>query len=728
VNGRSSGQGRASFRRSILIDCLGLIFLSVLPPPSFPQQAPPQAEQGEFRIFARDWEKRKDKILASGNVEIHYKALKLFADRVDINPETKDAFAEGHVTIVLPEEVITAEKAFLNLDDSRGKLEKAYGMIQPTISYEAQSIERKGGDLYSLLKAQITSCTQPTPRWKFSFSKANFKKDDYVEMWNAVFRIKKIPFFYLPYMRYPLNKERATGFLTPQIGFSGPKGFTLQQAFYWAIARNMDATLNVDLYSARGLGGGLEYRYLFPKGTGGQLNLYYFNFKKDALGQKADDAVIVRFGHNQPLPFGFSLVADVDYQTSFDFLREFDNNFRRAVVSNRSSQVYLSRSWSTFNLNARFSRFETYFAQLDNSIITYSLPNINFSCFKVKLFSPVYFSFNSTFSRWQYGWQSAYKAKTQQKTQSLSFSPSLTVPFTSIPWLTLNSSATANFNFYSQSYQPNTRNIIDEPVFTKNFVLDAEMTGPVFFKIYYNKSGEPRLKHIIEPFVTYSYDSPVSAAKRIVTAYGFFRYHQITYGLTNRIIVKKDDMPREVFTVGLDQTYYLAPEESPLSLYQVEGKIPKFSEVTSYVRFYPASKYSFDFSAGFNPYYKELSTIRLGANLGSERDNQFLAVSWFKSMNPWFQDFIFNRHQISAWGGIKIPKLSLEFMGDIDFNIEERKMLYSGATVIYHYQCLDFLAEIKVFYFRARPETQLKFSIGLGNIGKTTDFLGGFGF
>ncbi len=111
-------------------------------PPAFSQQAPPQAEQGEFKIFARDWEKRKDKILASGNVEIHYKAVKLFADRVDINPETKDAYAEGHVTIVLPEEVITAERIFLNLDDSRGKLEKAYGMIQPTISYEAQSIER----------------------------------------------------------------------------------------------------------------------------------------------------------------------------------------------------------------------------------------------------------------------------------------------------------------------------------------------------------------------------------------------------------------------------------------------------------------------------------------------------------------------------------------------------------------------------------------------------------
>ena len=58
----------------------------------------------------------------------------------------------------------------------------------------------------------------------------------------------------------------------------------------------------------------------------------------------------------------------------------------------------------------------------------------------------------------------------------------------------------------------------------------------------------------------------MSQADRIVTAYGFFRYHQLTYGLTNRLIVKRD-MPREIFTWGMSQTYYLAPEDSPLSIY-----------------------------------------------------------------------------------------------------------------------------------------------------------------
>jgi lipopolysaccharide assembly outer membrane protein LptD (OstA) len=126
----------------------------------------------------------------------------------------------------------------------------------------------------------MTYCTQPVPRWNFSCTRANIKKNDYIDMWNPVLSIKKIPVFYLPYLRYPLNKERSTGFLMPQIGFSGAKGFSYTQSYYWIVKRNMDATFTLDFFSARGLGSGLEYRYLLSGGVGGQLNLYYFNYMK----------------------------------------------------------------------------------------------------------------------------------------------------------------------------------------------------------------------------------------------------------------------------------------------------------------------------------------------------------------------------------------------------------------------------------------------------------------
>jgi LPS-assembly protein len=684
---------------------------------------------GEIRVLAVTKERTKDRLIATGNVEVHYKDIALFADRIDLDPEKKDVLAEGHVVLQSPREVLSAKRAAFNLDSSRGELVEVFAMIQPSLMYDADIVQKKSDNLYALGKGKVTSCAQPVPRWKFSFSRADFKKDDYLAMWNMVLSIKKVPVFYFPYFRYPLNRERATGFLMPQIGYSGTKGFIYGQSFYWAISRSMDATLTADYYSSRGIGAGLEQRYMFSEGSGGDLSLYYFKFKKDPNGVNPANAYILRLNHNQTLPLDFKLVANVDYQSSFDFLREFDNNFQRAVISNRSSQVYLSRAWSNFNLNVRVSRFETYFTQLGNSIVSYNLPQISFNSFKIKVFSPLYFSLSSGFNSWEYGMANAYKAGTQTRSQTLWLTPALTVPFTDIPWLTLNTTVGTNLQYYFQSYAPWGRQAVNEPLFTQNYNLNLELIGPVFFRIFRGEDGAPKLKHIIEPSVSYRYDSPVAHSERIITTRGFFyRFHQLSFGLTNRILVKQDEMPREIVTLGLSETYYLAPEESPLQIYLVNGKIPSWADVSSYLRFYPSRDYSVDFSAGFNPYQKTLSSVRLGANIGLPEDDMFLRVSWYKSINPYRQNALFNRHQVNVWGGLKIPALSAEAQAELDYNIQDRKMLYSAFSFVYDYQCLEFKVEARVFYFREKPETQFRVSFGLGNIGKSTDILGGIGF
>jgi LPS-assembly protein len=710
-----------------------LLTLGLFLPAGAQTTVTPTPPQEEITVLARTQEKTKDRIFLSGDVEIRFKDLRLFADKVELDPKTKDCVATGNVTIQLPNESVSAEQVFINLETKRGKMVKADGMIQPTIFYKAGSVERKSADLYALDKPRITSCAQPVPRWEFSASRANLKKDDYVEMWNAVLHIKKVPIFYLPYMRFPVNQDRATGFLIPLIGFSAIKGFNYEQSFYWAIARNMDATFALDYYAARGLGGGLELRYLFNGGTGGTINLYGFSFKKDASGVKQDDAYILRIKHNQPLPMGINLVANVDLQSSYDFLREFDNNFQRAIVSNRNSQVYLQKSWSYFNISARASRFDTLFGQglTNRSIISKSFPQINFSMFKVKLFSPVYISFSSSYSRQEYGWNTDYAKGTQRKTGNLSFNPSLSAPFTPFPWLTMNTSLTTNFVYYPRSFLAGTTIQSDNPIFTKNFTAAVGVVGPVFSRTYRDGKGDPIFKHIIEPYVNYNYDSPISLADRIITTYAFFyRYHTLQYGLTNRFFIPVNEMPREILQVGLAQTFYLDPEDGPLGRFLVNGKPPKFSELQGTMRYYPAGKFSLDVSAGYNPYYHLLSSLRVGANLGKRTDDIFLSVNWFKSSNVWYKDEISkvfgNRHQIGITSGFKIPKLPVEVLADIDFNIKEKKLLYLAASAVYHYQCLDFTFELRTFYYRAKPETQFKFSFGLGSIGKTTDFLGGF--
>ncbi|MFO7732298.1 MAG: LPS assembly protein LptD [Candidatus Aminicenantes bacterium] len=689
--------------------------------------------EDEVRIVARTQERTEALVFASGDVEIHYRRFRLFADRVELRLETKDVLAEGNVVAHTEGQVIRAERARFNLETGLGTIEQASGMIQPSFLFEAESIEKRGPGLYSLKTGRLTACTQPNPRWSFSLSRADLKKDDHVTMWDAVLRIKSVPVLYLPYLRYPLE-ERATGFLMPRVGLSGTKGFSLSQSFFWAMAPNLDATVGFDYFSDRGLGAGLEFRYLFSGGTGGKVDLYHFMYKRDAAGNKPGGSSIVRLDHLQALPGGFKLAANADLQSSYDFLREFDNDFRRAVTFNRSSQVHLSRSWARFNLSARASRFETYFSELDDATVKTSLPQIQFNVFKVPLAGPLFFSLSSSFHAWSYGRKSEYEAGTERRSDTLSVIPAVSLPFSPAPWLTADTVLTGRFIYYGQRVDPESGLISNDGFFSPGFALRVELTGPVFYRVFHGRDGRPGLKNIIEPYFHYAFDSPVSQADRIVTAYGFFRFHQLSYGVNSRFLFKSGERPVEILSLGLGQTFYFSPEDGPLRDFPVDGQPPRFSEIAGTLRFYPESKFSLDASAGYNPYYKNLSSLRVSATAGSKLEGEFLSLSWFKSRNAWIPgvdpDLVtyYNRNQIGLFGGARLPRLSLDVQANVDFNLQESKLLYTGGRVTYHYQCIDFVVDVGVYYYRSQPEVQLRFSLGLGAIGRSLGFLEGAGF
>ncbi|MBM3284383.1 MAG: LPS-assembly protein LptD [Candidatus Aminicenantes bacterium] len=420
-------------------------------------------------------------------------------------------------------------------------------------------------------------------------------------------------------------------------------------------------------------------------------------------------------------------MGEADYNSSFDFLREFDNDFNKSTVSNRRTQLYITKSWRGFHLSARASRFETYFQAINQSVLTTYFPQVSFNSFRRKFFGPLYFSFSSSFSRWKYGYDTQFELGTATRLQTLSFQPVLSLPFSSIPWLTVNAAVALNLNYYWQTYVPdpensNRRIIADEPLFNRNFVLSFDVLGPVLFRVFMDKTGAAKVKHIIEPTVSYRYDSPTVGAEKIVTARGFFiRYHQVVYGLANHVLFRENNMARERLTFGLAQVFYLLPEESPLSPYRFEGRIPRYSDISSYLRFFPAVKFSLDVSANFNPYHKTFSTLRLGANFGSPLDDANFSVIWFKSVTVWYQDAWWNREQINVSGRFNLPRLRIQAQAEVNFNVLERTLQHMTLQLLYDYQCL--IIRGGLMYFQIRREIVPIIQVTLGGIGSSEGFL-----
>ncbi|MBN2242103.1 MAG: LPS assembly protein LptD, partial [Acidobacteria bacterium] len=479
---------------------------------------------------------------------------------------------------------------------------------------------------------------------------------------------------------------------------------------------------------------GLEYRYLFADGTWGNLHAYSFFYKTpeptedDPTPEKPGNALLFRWKHNQQLPGDITFVANVDYQNSFSFMREFDNNYARALIYNRSSQVYVTKSFRGAALAVRLSRFETSFASWDQSIIRQSLPEINFTTFQRKILGPLYFSLTSSFNSWQYGISSQFEDGSETKSSEFYLGPKFTLPIKTIPWFTLDLTAAAHLSYYGNSKDPETHKVLDQGLLSGHYTLSANFSGPIFFRIFSLKDRDIKIKHVIEPNFSYQYDSPTINADRIVTMYGFFfRFHYLTYGLTNHVLVKKGKgRATEVFTWGISQAYYLDPENSYLALFPLpDGTIQRFSEISTYVRFYPGTKLSIDLGAGYHTYKAILSNLRASVNYGNPADDLYFSLSWYRSQNPYYTDILFNREQIGFSAGVKLPRMNIEALGEVEYNITAKELLYAGLAAVWHYQCVDFKFDARGFFFREKPEFQIRFSIGLGNITPTADFLGG---
>jgi LPS-assembly protein len=146
-----------------------------------------------------------------------------------------------------------------------------------------QRAEKLGESTYRVYDASFTTCDIPSPDWKFTAKRVDVTLEGYAVARGPVFYVKGVPVLYIPAGIFPVKRERQTGFLIPRFGYSsefGPEVFT---AFYWAIAKNMDATnMDATFYldrlgdnRGRGWNEGVEFRYALRRDSDGEFTFYF---------------------------------------------------------------------------------------------------------------------------------------------------------------------------------------------------------------------------------------------------------------------------------------------------------------------------------------------------------------------------------------------------------------------------------------------------------------------
>jgi len=206
----------------------------------------------------------------SGNVEVVRFGQELKSDRATYNQQSGHMTANGNVQIRDSEIILNADQAEWSLTNDEGRVIDAdYRLRQSHARGEATHVYRKGTERTDLKGATYTTCAEGSDAWQLKSASVSLDHVEGVgEAKDVVVRLAGVPIFYTPYISFPLNDERKSGFLTPVIGTSDETGFDLRTPYYWNISPNQDATITPRYMSDRGMMLNGEFRYLTDRFQG----------------------------------------------------------------------------------------------------------------------------------------------------------------------------------------------------------------------------------------------------------------------------------------------------------------------------------------------------------------------------------------------------------------------------------------------------------------------------
>ncbi len=536
----------------------------------------------EVLIRADEQEKNQDIYKVRGNVEIRFRNSILHCDQATYDSTTGIITATGHVVYEggTHDEHLAGTHAtydvsrdtgtFYDVTGSTGIRVKNQSMFLTSSTpffFTGKVVDKLGPDLYRVKHGIITSCRLPKPKWEFNPATATVEVGGDAKMYHSTLRIKGIPVFYFPYVQHPVdNLGRKSGFLIPAIGQSNTKGTIIGDSFYWAINRNSDAEIGGYYFSSRGWAQIGNYRNI---GWHYQFHAEYYGVideqgnpvsKENQGGQelKVNGAAI--------LPYGFRGVVSVDYLSSYVFRLAFGQSFTEAINSEVRSSGFLSKSWSGNYLGFLISRYQNYQSTVHGDVIdiahtpSFQMAGVENPLFNSK-FMYTYDIAGEGVSRHEPGFQ------TQTVVGRFDAYPTVSLPTFLRGW-TFRPEAGVRETVYSERLLPSNSNtgvigVAVAEVLNRNvFLASMEVRPPSIGRIFDRKIAGYVLKHVVEPYAIYRYETGISNFSNIIR----FDYRDILadssgveYGVVNRLYAKKTKSSGECFA----DPKYPPPDATP---------------------------------------------------------------------------------------------------------------------------------------------------------------------
>jgi len=319
-------------------------------------------EEARIEADADNTEMREKEVILTGGVKAVQGYRRLSANKAIIDREQESATLTGNVILREPGLLLQGESAKIY-----SKTEEATVNVGQFVFHEehmrgsADMLQRDTEGLIHVHNGSFTYCAPGENDWSIRAETMELDLEEGIgTARGARIHVGNVPVFYTPWLRFPLDDRRRTGFLWPDFGNDSTGGLDIAAPIYFNLAPNYDAIYAPRYIEERGLNHELKLRYLNPLvghwTVGGAYMSKDDKYKDETPAQRSDDRWLGIVKQNALFQQRWRSRVDYSKASDVDYMKDLETSSldaqRRTSLLQLASLDYLGDSW-LLNVNAQ---------------------------------------------------------------------------------------------------------------------------------------------------------------------------------------------------------------------------------------------------------------------------------------------------------------------------------------------------------------------------------------